>query len=660
MASAAPPRLRPLVRDAKGGKGRANANDRQGISPKEGKFYFRTRLRPPRKRTANEPNPARGKKQRQQKQRNDNRELHELREFLMRRRNGDNGVTTTEGGNRNNGGGAKRRGGSRPISFRSGDAARDGVAFGGRAPTAAKAGSRPSGGARPRQRDEGHFDARGCLARRESGWTTTGRPPPLRPATVEEAGKREIEAGAEAVSIAFPCVFRYRDDMSRVRRIYLDHAATTPLAPEVLAAMTPFLTGTFGNPSSLHLAGREARIAVEAARERVAEALGAKPSELVFTSGGTEGDALAVLGGGRRRTEEGRGRREEGRKKQRKKETTETTKTTETTETEDGRPHVVTSAIEHHAVLHACAQLEREGFDVSRVPPGPDGTVRAASVVRAIRPETVLVSVMHSNNETGAVQPVAEIGRAIRRCVSTVPALRPSPSPPPLGGRGATTRDALFHIDMVQSLGKIPVLVSVLGCDLVTISAHKINGPKGVGALYIREGTAIEPLQFGGGSEFGLRPGTENVAGIVGLAAAVERVLSRMQETVPVVSALRDRLEAGLRERIPDLRVNGADAPRVCNILNCTIPGVDGEALILRLDARGVAASTGAACSAGDTEPSHVLLAMGLSRELARASLRFSLGPENTMEEIETAIRIVEEEVGRLRGIPEPSDGRIV
>lgn len=411
-------------------------------------------------------------------------------------------------------------------------------------------------------------------------------------------------------------------------RIYLDHAATTPLAPEVFAAMSPFLAGAYGNPSSLHLAGREARIAVEAAREKVAQALGAKPSEIVFTSGGTEGDCLAVLGGTRRG--DGRRTRDEGRKKQQRREE-------ETTTTETGRPHVLTTAIEHHAVLHACAQLEREGFEVSRILPGPDGAVRTADVNQSIRAETVLVSVIHSNNETGVVQPVEDLGR-----------------------RKEGENTPLFHIDAVQSFGKIPVRVSDLGCDLLTISAHKISGPKGVGALYVREGIAIEPLQFGGGSEFGLRPGTENVAGIVGLAAAIERTLSRMSETVPRMSALRDRLESGLRGRIPDLHINGANAPRICNVLNCAIPGMDGETLLLRLDARGVAASTGAACSAGDTEPSQVLLAMGLSRDLARASLRFSLGPENTMEEIEATIRIVEEEVERLRGMGEPLDGTVV
>ncbi|MBI3097746.1 MAG: cysteine desulfurase [Planctomycetes bacterium] len=480
--------------------------------------------------------------------------------------------------------------------------------------------------------------------------------------------------------------------MAPAPRIYLDHAATTPLAPEVLAAMTPFLTSRYGNPSSLHTAGREARIAVEAARERVAEALGAKPGEIVFTSGGTEGDSLAILGAARgragslgadrggthtneesgMRNDEGRGKKDDGRgttdegrrMRDEGRETTDEGRRTKgegrgvrsderkkgkgrptamdgAGEAEMAGPHVIATSIEHHAVLHCCDQLRREEFEVALVPPAADGVVSADAIAARLGPGTLLLSVMHTNNETGVIQPVEEIGRRLRARSGAA-----RPSPPPRGmGEGP-----LFHVDAVQSFGKRPVDVNALGCDLAVISAHKINGPKGVGALYIREGTPIEPRQFGGGSEFGIRPGTENVAGIVGLAAAVDLTLARLAEAAPRTAALRDRLETGLRERLPDLRVNGAGAPRICNVLNCTIPGVDGEVLLLRLDARGVAVSTGAACSAGDTEPSHVLLAMGLSRELARASLRFSLGPENTMEEVDRAIGAVTEEVGRLRG----------
>lgn len=376
-------------------------------------------------------------------------------------------------------------------------------------------------------------------------------------------------------------------------RAYFDHNATTPVAEEVLSAMAAAFGEDFGNASSVHAFGQAARKRLEEARRRVAEVLGAQPLEIVFTSGGTEADNLAILGVVR----------------------------------SDRRPrkHVVTTAIEHPAVLESCAQLEREGVAVTRVPVDARGVVDPDEIRRAIRPETVLISVMHVNNEIGTVQPVAAIAEAAREA------------------------GVLLHSDGVQAVGKVSVNVKELGVQLYSISAHKIYGPKGAGALYVRQGTPLERIQFGGHHEGGHRPGTENVPGAVGLAAALELARRDFAVEGERVRRLRDRLEAGILQRVPRVRLNGAGAERSPNVANICFEGVDGEALLIALDLAGFAVSGGAACSSGVSRPSHVLTALGLSRELARGSLRFSLGRLNTEDQVERLIQAAAEAVDRLR-----------
>jgi cysteine desulfurase len=376
-------------------------------------------------------------------------------------------------------------------------------------------------------------------------------------------------------------------------RAYFDHCATTPVAPEVLAAMTAAFREDFGNPSSVHAFGQAARRRLEEARRQVAEALGAAPGEIVFTSGGTEADNLAILGVVR----------------------------------SDPRPrkHVITTAIEHPAVLESCAQLEREGVAVSRVPPDSRGVVDPEAVRRALRPETALITVMHVNNELGTVQPIAEIARLARE--AGVP----------------------FHSDGVQAAGKIPVNLAELGVDLYSLSAHKLYGPKGAGALYVRSGVRLGRILFGGHHERDRRPGTENVPGAVGLAAALELACRELPAESARLAALRDRLEREAAARLAPLAVNGAGAPRVPHVSNLCFEGVDGEALLIALDLAGFAVSGGAACSSGAAEPSHVLTAIGLSRRQAGASLRFSLGRLNTPEQVERLIEALEQSVARLR-----------
>jgi cysteine desulfurase len=379
-----------------------------------------------------------------------------------------------------------------------------------------------------------------------------------------------------------------------LRRAYLDYAATTPLHPEVREAMEPFFGQVFGNPSSIHSFGREARLAVEQARQAVAALIGADPAEIVFTSGGTEADNLAVLGAARLRREKGR--------------------------------KVVVSAVEHHAVLNACRHLERrEGFEVVLLPVDGHGRVNPEELLRVLDGQTVLVSVMLANNETGTLQPVRELARLCRE------------------------RGVLFHTDAVQAVGHIPVNVRELGVDLLSLSAHKFYGPKGAGALYVRRGVRLEPLFQGGGQERRIRPGTENVAGIVGLGAACRVAAREMAEREARVAALRGRLEEGIRRLFPEARVNGHPEERLPGILNVVFPGVEGEALLLNLDLKGVAASAGAACSAGSVEPSHVLLAMGLSEDLAHGAVRFSLGRESREEDVEHVLEVLPPIVERLR-----------
>jgi len=382
-------------------------------------------------------------------------------------------------------------------------------------------------------------------------------------------------------------------------RVYLDYNATTPVAPAVLEAMLPFLGENFGNAGSVHTPGQRARAAVDSARESVAALIGAKPSEIVFTSGGTEADNLALFGS--------------------------------LAASAKPRKHVITTAIEHHAILHSCEELERQGIDVTIVPVSQSdasrGVVDPEDIRRALRSETILISVMHANNELGVIQPVEEIGRI------------------------AAEAGVRFHCDAVQSAGKVPLDVDRLGVDLLSISAHKFCGPKGVGALYVRSGTPLAPRFFGGHAERDRRPGTENVPGIVGIGKAAELARNLLGEDSQRIGDLRDRLESALLESVPNARVNGDRAHRVPNTTNMSFPGAGGEALLISLDLQGIACSTGAACSSGSTEPSHVLLAAGLTRDDARSSLRFSLGRPTTPVEIDYAISVIPSVVARIRAL---------
>ena len=384
--------------------------------------------------------------------------------------------------------------------------------------------------------------------------------------------------------------------------IYLDAAATTPLDPDVLAAMMPYLTGSFGNPSSIYQLGQETKAAIEQARGAVARVIGARPAEIVFTSGATESDNTALAGvlwSARFRSPNG------------------------------PAPHLITSAVEHHAVLHCAEFLEKQGFAVTVVPVDRDGFVDPATVEAAIRPETALISIMYANNEVGAIQPIAEIGRIARE--HGVP----------------------FHTDAVQAAGALAIDVNALNVDLLSLSAHKFGGPKGVGCLYVRKGVAIEWMQLGGGQEGGRRGGTENVAGTVGFGAAIERAERERSTRSEYLRTLRDELYAKIVAAIPEARLNGpADGDRrLPNNLNIAIPGVQGETMLLALDMMGIAASAGSACTTGNSAPSHVLLAMGLSEELARSSLRFSVGPGITSEDLDDVVSALEEIVQRTRSI---------
>jgi cysteine desulfurase len=370
-----------------------------------------------------------------------------------------------------------------------------------------------------------------------------------------------------------------------VRRIYMDANATTPLLPEVLEAMRPFLLEQFGNASSIHQEGQQARSAVEHARGKVARFLGCRPSEIVFTSGGTESDNLAVFG------------------------------------SVQAGDHIITSAVEHHAVLHAVERLRERGVDVEFLPVDGQGVLAAEDVREALRPNTRLISVMMANNETGVLQPVEEIGR--------------------IAGEAGIR----FHVDAVQAAGKIPINVDSIGCQLLSISGHKMHGPQGTGVLFVRRGTRLEPLSAGGAHERQRRAGTENVAGIVGLGAAAEYAMR--SGGVERMQGLRDRLETSLLECASG--VNGGETARVPNTTNLWFDSLDGEALVIALDLKGLAVSSGAACSSGANEPSHVLEAMGVARDRARSSLRFSLHRGTSEEEIDRAIELVTSQVARMR-----------
>jgi len=379
------------------------------------------------------------------------------------------------------------------------------------------------------------------------------------------------------------------------RRVYLDHNATTCMRKEVVDAMLPYFRVSFGNASSLHFFGYENRDAVEEARGQVADLIGAEPEEIIFTSGGTESDNMAI-----------RGVIGAGRAKNR-------------------RCHVITSVIEHPAVLRTCEALEREDCDVTFVKSGADGTVRPDELNDAIRPETVLVSVMLANNETGVIQPIRDISGLTRE------------------------RGIVLHTDAVQGVGKIPVDVNELGVDLLSISAHKFYGPKGIGALYVRRGTALEPVCTGGGQEGGLRPGTLNVPGIVGFGEACGITKERLPSEMDRIGKMRDRLESGLRERVDEIIFNGTGPPRVPNTSSIVVPRIEGEAITLNLSMLGFAVSSGSACASGASEASHVLVSMGIDPADAQGSLRISLGVENTDEEIDAFIQAFVGVVDRLR-----------
>jgi cysteine desulfurase len=375
--------------------------------------------------------------------------------------------------------------------------------------------------------------------------------------------------------------------------IYFDHNATTPLHPKVWQAMQPFLTNVFGNPSSLHTEGLQARDAVEEARQRVAQLLGARGEEIIFTSGGTEADNLAILGSVLTRQRQG--------------------------------GHIVTSQIEHPAVLGSCQTLETQGFRVTRLPLGSAGTIDPDALAHVLTDDTLLVTLMHANNEVGTIQ-------SIQACAAL-----------------AHARGILVHTDAVQSVGKIPTLVDDLGVDLLALSGHKIHGPKGIGALYVRRGTVLDPIITGGPQERGLRGGTEHVAAIIGLGVAAQLAATHMSDEMPQVTALRDRLEQGIQATIPDVFVNGATAPRLPTTTNVSFKGVDGQSLVVALDLKGVATSTGSACSSGSLEPSHVLIAMALADEWLRGAVRFSLGSGNTLTEVDTVLHLLPPIVARLR-----------
>ncbi|ADQ06763.1 cysteine desulfurase NifS [Caldicellulosiruptor hydrothermalis 108] len=375
--------------------------------------------------------------------------------------------------------------------------------------------------------------------------------------------------------------------------IYFDHAATTPLKKEVLDEMMPYLTEQYGNPSTIYKLGREAKKAVELARERVAKALNADIQEIYFTSGGTESDNWALKGVAFANKDKGK--------------------------------HIITTTIEHHAVLHPLKYLEGLGFEVTYVPVEPNGIVDPQKIKEAIRNDTILISVMLANNEIGTIQPVKEIAKI------------------------AKEKGIIVHTDAVQAVGQIPVDVKDLGVDLLSLSAHKFYGPKGVGALYIRKGTKIHPFSHGGAQERNRRAGTENVAGIVGLGKAIELATQNLSEYAAKLQKLRDKLIDGVLSKIDYVRLNGDRNQRLPNNANFSFEFIEGESLLLMLDMKGIAASSGSACTSGSLDPSHVLLAIGLEHEVAHGSLRITLGEDNTEEDIDYLLEVLPEIVSRLR-----------
>lgn len=380
-----------------------------------------------------------------------------------------------------------------------------------------------------------------------------------------------------------------------MRKVYFDHSATTATAPEVASQMVEYMTNTFGNPSSVHAFGREAKKAIIHARKQVADLIGANPEEILFTSGGTEGDNMALRGIAEANKKRGK--------------------------------HIITTQIEHHAILHTCEALEKEGYRVTYLPVDEYARVNPQDVADAISDDTILISVMFANNEVGTIQPIAEIGKI------------------------AKEKGIYFHTDAVQAVGNYPIDVNEYGIDLLTISSHKFHGPKGIGALYIRKGVRIKPILFGGAQEKTLRPGTENTPGIVGLGKAAELAQAELTDKINRVQKLRDKLIAGITERIPEAKLNGHPTLRMPGNVNFSFRYIEGESLLLNLDIKGIAASSGSACTSGSLDPSHVLLAMGITHEIAHGSLRLSLGRENTEEDVDYCLEVLPEIVARLRSM---------
>lgn len=376
-------------------------------------------------------------------------------------------------------------------------------------------------------------------------------------------------------------------------KVYMDNAATTKLSPDVLNAMMPYLTDIYGNASSVHAFGREAREGVEHARNQVAAAINASPDEVFFTAGGTESDNMAIKGVAHKYAKKGK--------------------------------HIITTAIEHHAVLHTCEALEKEGYEVTYLPVDEDGLISVEQVRAAMRDDTILVTVMFANNEVGTIEPIAEIGALCRE------------------------RNVLFHTDAVQAVCHVPIDVKAMNIDLMSISAHKFHGPKGIGALYCRKGIVLEPVIVGGAQERKRRAGTENVAGIVGLGAAIERAHKNMATDMARVSALRDKLISGILKDIPHVKLNGHPTQRLPQNVNFSIRYIEGESILLMLDINGIAASSGSACTSGSLDPSHVLLAMGIPHEIAHGSLRLTLSDMTTDEEVDYVLETLTKTVKRLR-----------
>lgn len=380
-----------------------------------------------------------------------------------------------------------------------------------------------------------------------------------------------------------------------MRKVYLDNAATTALSPRVLEAMLPYFTQYYGNPSSVHAFGREAKRGLDKARDQVAKALHCEPSEVIFTGCGTESDNTVLLGVAQRYGDKGK--------------------------------HIITTNVEHHAILHTCEYLEKQGYSVTYLPVDQDGLVTAEQVAAAIRPDTILVSIMFANNEVGTIMPIQEIGAVCKE------------------------KGVLFHTDAVQAVGHIPVDVQAMHIDMLSLSAHKFHGPKGVGALYCRKGIRLPSYIMGGAQERGRRAGTENVAGIVGLGAAIQLATEQLEENRAKMTALRDRLMTGIQARISEVKLNGHPTNRLPNNVNFSFKYIEGESILLMLDMNGIAASSGSACTSGSLDPSHVLLALGLPHEIAHGSVRLTLGDETTEEDIDYTIDVLEKTVARLRAM---------